>query len=121
MGWLRRILLLAVLVGSIAAPASALAQRSHTVRPGQSLARIARRYSVSVWDLALANRMRPEQTLRPGDVLTIPPQGVTYVRPGETLFRISRRYGIEVDKLKKMNKLPDDIIEVGQKLIVGTE
>jgi len=43
------------------------------------------------------------------------------VRPGETLFRISRRYGIEVDKLKKLNKLPDDIIEVGQKLIVGTE
>lgn len=43
------------------------------------------------------------------------------VKPGETLFRISRKYGIEVEKLKKMNKLPDDIIEVGQKLIVGTE
>jgi LysM repeat protein len=43
------------------------------------------------------------------------------VKPGETLFRISRRYGIDVDKLKKMNKLPDDIIEVGQKLQVGTE
>jgi LysM repeat protein len=43
------------------------------------------------------------------------------VKPGETLFRISRRYGIEIERLKKMNKLPDDIIEVGQKLIVGTE
>ena len=43
------------------------------------------------------------------------------VKPGETLFRISRRYGIEVERLMKMNKLPDDIIEVGQKLIVGTE
>ncbi|ALA58714.1 LysM peptidoglycan-binding domain-containing protein [Nitrospira moscoviensis] len=43
------------------------------------------------------------------------------VKPGETLFRISRRYGIDVEKLKKMNKLPDDIIEVGQKLVVGTE
>jgi LysM repeat protein len=43
------------------------------------------------------------------------------VKPGETLFRISRRYGVDVDKLKKMNKLPDDIIEVGQKLIVATE
>ncbi|TKS60958.1 MAG: hypothetical protein EWM72_00945 [Nitrospira sp.] len=43
------------------------------------------------------------------------------VKPGETLFRISRRYGIEIEKLKKMNKLPDDIIEVGQKLIVGME
>lgn len=43
------------------------------------------------------------------------------VKPGDTLFRISRRYGIDVDKLKKINKLPDDIIEVGQKLMVGNE
>jgi LysM repeat protein len=26
-----------------------------------------------------------------------------------------------VDKVRKWNKLPDDIIEVGQKLIVGQE
>ncbi|MEC4889710.1 MAG: LysM peptidoglycan-binding domain-containing protein [Nitrospira sp.] len=46
---------------------------------------------------------------------------VHVVKPGETLFRISRRYGVEIEKLKKWNKLPDDIIEVGQKLIVGNE
>jgi len=51
---------------------------------------------------------------KPGTVIHV-------VKPGETLFRISRRYGVEVDKLKKMNKLPDDIIEVGQKLIVAAE
>lgn len=43
------------------------------------------------------------------------------VRPGETLYRISRKYGATVDKVRKWNKLPDDIIEVGQKLIVGQE
>ena len=43
------------------------------------------------------------------------------VKPGETLFRISRQYGVTVDKVRKWNKLPDDIIEVGQKLIVGQE
>ncbi|MCP9447033.1 MAG: LysM peptidoglycan-binding domain-containing protein [Nitrospira sp.] len=43
------------------------------------------------------------------------------VKPGETLFRISRRYGVETEKLRQMNKLPDDIIEVGQRLIVGIE
>ncbi|HSB45032.1 MAG TPA: LysM peptidoglycan-binding domain-containing protein [Nitrospira sp.] len=41
------------------------------------------------------------------------------VKPGETLYRISRRYGVKVDTLRKWNKLPDDIIEVGQKLIVS--
>ena len=47
--------------------------------------------------------------------------GVHVVKPGETLFGISRRYGIDIEKLKKMNRLPDDIIEVGQKLMVGNE
>jgi nucleoid-associated protein YgaU len=46
---------------------------------------------------------------------------VHVVKPGETLYRISRRYGVTVDKVRKWNKLPDDIIEVGQKLIVGQE
>ncbi len=51
------------------------------------------------------------------------PAGTTIhvVKPGETLFRVSRLYGVPIDKLKKWNKLPDDIIEVGQKLIVGME
>ena len=44
---------------------------------------------------------------------------VHVVKPGETLYRISLRYGVTVDKVRKWNKLPDDIIEVGQKLIVG--
>lgn len=43
------------------------------------------------------------------------------VKPGETLFRLSRKYGVSVDKVKEWNKLPDDIIEVGQRLIVGYE
>jgi len=43
------------------------------------------------------------------------------VKPGETLFRISKRYGVSADKLKKWNKLPDDIIEVGQKLVIKSE
>ena len=46
---------------------------------------------------------------------------VHVVKPGETLYRISRQHGVTVDKIRKWNKLPDDIIEVGQKLIVGQE
>jgi len=46
---------------------------------------------------------------------------VHVVKPGETLYRISRRYGVRVETLRKWNKLPDDIIEVGQKLIVSQE
>jgi LysM domain-containing protein len=46
---------------------------------------------------------------------------VHIVKPGETLYRISRQHGVSVDKIRKWNNLPDDIIEVGQKLIVGQE
>lgn len=46
---------------------------------------------------------------------------VHVVKPGETLYRIGRRYGVKVDLLRKWNKLPDDIIEVGQKLIISQE
>lgn len=41
------------------------------------------------------------------------------VKPGETLFRISRQYGVDVKKIKEWNNLHDDLIEVGQKLVVG--
>jgi len=43
------------------------------------------------------------------------------VKAGETLFSISRRYGIGMGKLKQINNLPDDIIEVGQKLVLIAE
>lgn len=66
---------------------------------------------------------RAEDLAEVAEPAPVPKKGATIhvVKPGETLFRLSRRYGIEVEKLKKMNKLPDDIIEVGQKLMVGTE
>lgn len=57
----------------------------------------------------------------PPSTAKVPEGTVHVVKPGETLFSIGRRYGIEVEKLKKLNKLPDDIVEIGQKLLVGAE
>ncbi|HEY8431736.1 MAG TPA: LysM peptidoglycan-binding domain-containing protein [Sandaracinaceae bacterium] len=119
MGSLRRLLIVALLAAATCAPAPALAQRTHTVRAGQSLSLIARRYSVSVWNLALANHMRPDQTLRPGDVLTIPPQGVTYVRPGQTLSEIAREHDCTVEDLRRLNRsLRNGALRAGQRLVL---
>ncbi len=69
----------------------------------------------------------PEEQAAPpvqSESLTIPNRGnqnIHVVKPGETLYRISRKYGVRVETLRKWNKLPDDIIEVGQKLIVSQE
>jgi LysM repeat protein len=43
------------------------------------------------------------------------------VKRGETLYRISKQYGTDVKTLQELNNLPDNNIEVGQRLIVGHE
>lgn len=103
--WATLLFVVASVAVSLTAPSSAEAQRHHTVRSGQSMSRIARRYHVDVWDLALANRMRPSQTLRPGMILTVPPRGVTYVRPGQTLSHIARNHDCTVSELRRLNRL----------------
>jgi LysM repeat protein len=37
---------------------------------------------------------------------------------GETLFGLARRYGVSVDNLRTANKLPDDNIRIGQRLVI---
>lgn len=43
------------------------------------------------------------------------------VRHGETLYRLSRQYGVSVAAIKQWNNLKDNLIAVGQQLIVGYE
>jgi uncharacterized protein YcbK (DUF882 family) len=95
----------------------AAAQSHHTVRAGQTLGEIARRYRVEIWDLAGANRMTPTDLLRPGVVLEVPPPGLVFVRPGDTLQRIARHHGCSVDALARQNRLTDrSTLRVGQEL-----
>ena len=73
--------------------------------------------------LGTAPGSQPESSPPPSDLQMDTKAGsnIHVVKPGETLYRISRRYGVKVDTLRKWNKLPDDIIEVGQKLVVSQE
>ncbi|MEM1416628.1 MAG: LysM domain-containing protein, partial [Myxococcota bacterium] len=86
---------------ALALAATAAAEREHTVRPGQSLNRIARRYNVDVRELARANDLRVTANLRPGQVLRIPERGYHYVRTGETLSSIAR---LRENKFKPTSK-----------------
>ncbi|MCC6873067.1 MAG: LysM peptidoglycan-binding domain-containing protein [Sandaracinaceae bacterium] len=102
----------------LALPAVALGQRQHTVREGQSLARIAQRYQVSVTSLAAANELRRDAPLRPGMVLRIPEQGTTYVAAGDTLASISRDHGCSVQELQRLNRLQGEQLRIGQRLVL---
>ena len=91
------------------------------MRPGQTLAAIARRYRVAVIDLRLANNLSRRATLRPGQVLRVPERGVVYVRPGDNLGRISRRVRVPQDTLRQLNRLRrNSRLRVGQRLVLPT-
>jgi membrane-bound lytic murein transglycosylase D len=121
-----------------AAPASAAG--SHTVVKGDSLAKIARIYGVSVADLKSANGLQSD-LIRIGQVLSIPaasaastttpaPRAVPTATPvtaapatvgsytvakGDTLWSISRKLGVSAQELARINGLSDP-----SKLKIGT-
>ncbi len=112
-------LLAALVVAALLLPSStALAERHHTVRSGQTLAAIARRYRVSVQDLRAANQLRSAR-LRPGQSLKIPDRHTTYVRRGETLSHIAHRMHVSVSELRRANRLRRNArIRPGQRLVM---
>ncbi|MDH3729429.1 MAG: LysM peptidoglycan-binding domain-containing protein, partial [Myxococcales bacterium] len=96
---------------------SAQAQRKHTVEQGQTLGVIAKRYRVSVTNLAAANRLKKTSNLRVGQVLRVPPKGVVFVYPGQTLIGIAKVNKVNVKALARANGLkPDSALRIGQRL-----
>jgi uncharacterized protein YcbK (DUF882 family) len=97
----------------------ASAEHEHTVQQGQSLGAIAKKYGVSVFELAMRNRLKQDAVLRKGQVLVVPSQGVVYVQSGQTLAGIARRRQVDPIELAKRNGLkPGAALKVGQRLVL---
>jgi LysM repeat protein len=97
----------------------------YVVEPGDSVARIADFHGVSQRALRDANGLRPGDTLRAGQELTIPMRlrgGATrshVVRKGDTLASIAKRHGVSVGELAHENKIDRDTpLEIGRTLII---
>lgn len=54
----------------------------------------------------------------PSTTTEAPKDGYYTVKQGDTLFNISQRFKITVDELKELNKMTDNTIKIGQKLLV---
>ena len=119
--------------------------RTYTVRSGDTLSRIADAYSVSIRDLRAWNGIRGSR-INPGDELVVSAQGrksatqgkpqtaqvatktptkkstpsPTYYRArrGDSLYVIARKYRTSVERLKRLNGLRGNRIDIGQKLRV---
>jgi LysM repeat protein len=116
-------------------PQHALGKKTiHTVKEGETLYRLSKTYDASVADIRRWNALGG-QPLAIGQQIVIyhreqitaaNPQGsvdekefvVHQVRQGETLFAISRAYDVPVSELMRRNRLPDERIAFGQKLII---
>jgi membrane-bound lytic murein transglycosylase D len=109
--------------------------RLYTVRRGDSLSKIARKYSVKERELVALNNLRSRHRIRAGQVLVLPDEpgarapiarveppadGVYHVRRGDTISRISARFGLTESSLVAMNGLRNrNQIAVGQRLLVS--
>lgn len=128
-----------------AAPPTELASlKWHTVRRGDTVASVARRFNVSRADLAQANRISVTSRLRAGEELLIPrsptpllsqrpseirlakaaqkdegTRKLTYrIRRGDTLSSIARQFNVTVEDLKAWNRLRGTRLAAGDTLSV---
>ncbi|MEQ9332770.1 MAG: peptidoglycan DD-metalloendopeptidase family protein [Thalassobaculum sp.] len=99
--------------GSNALPADGVI----TVRPGDTVYALARRYGVSARTLIENNRLAPPYLLHVGDRLFVPVPRVHVVRSGDTLSEVARDYRVDFRRLASLNGLrPPYEIRVGQRL-----
>lgn len=100
----------------------AFAQKTHTVKAGENLDRIARQYGVRLSALIAANDLDRPDLLKPGQVLKIPaggaaPRKLYVVAEGDSLGTIARDFNVSPASIASLNKLSDpDKLRIGQEL-----
>ena len=99
----------------------------YTVKSGDTLWSIARRYGLTINQIKEVNNLK-NNTLSIGELLYIPSKetetvtkDVYTVKKDDTLYSIAKKYYLTVDELKKLNNLTNDTLNIGQKLYVSKE
>ncbi|NPA58556.1 MAG: LysM peptidoglycan-binding domain-containing protein [Aquificae bacterium] len=105
---------------------------TYTVKRGDNLQKIAKKYGVSVKEIIKANRLKKPYIIRPGQKLKIPVKAkkrssAKYcsvkhkVKPGESLIKIAKKYRVWVKDIKRLNNLKSDKLYAGQVLCIKEE
>jgi len=115
--------------------------QSYTMKPGDTLDKLAAKHGITVSKLKLANGINSRTKVRPGFELLLPLKGsgvgaeplpalfrqpvipqrkgggtIHIVRKGETLYGIARRYHVTTDNLLRWNHV--GVLTTGQRLII---
>lgn len=93
----------------------------YTVQPGDLISFIASDFGVSINSILWANNIKDADTLKPGQILRIPPvTGVIYkVQNGDNLEFISKKYSAKAARIMAFNDLKEnETLEAGDELII---
>jgi len=106
---------------------------SYTVRSGDTLFEISRRYGTSINELMKTNRLKSGR-LEPGQTIRVPARATAQsseadppslsrtakyrIQRGDSLHSIAQRYDTTVSRLKTLNGMRSDAIKPGQQLLV---
>ena len=94
----------------------------YTVKRGDTLYSISKRYGVNIEDIINLNNLQ-STILSINQQLLIPTETInnktTYiVEKGDTLWSIANKYNTTVTELKRINNLNNNILKIGQELII---
>lgn len=93
----------------------------YQVKAGDTLYNIAKKYNISVNELKGLNDLDSDE-LSVGQILKVP-SGLSLVNTyivgkGDTLYSIAKKFDTSVNKIKELNGLSNNMLSVGQKLII---
>lgn len=90
---------------------------SVTVRKGDTLYSLSRKYEVPLRKLIEENNLSAPYTLHIGQNLRLPARQIHTVSKGDTLYSISKKYNVDITSLSRLNDLDAPyILSVGQVL-----
>jgi murein DD-endopeptidase MepM/ murein hydrolase activator NlpD len=94
--------------------------KSYTIRNGDSLEKIAKRFGLRQDTIISANSLQSANSIRPGVQLRIPNMdGVSHkVRKGENLSSLAKSYAIDITRIVDANDLASGTISTGQSLFI---
>ncbi len=92
-------------------------QNTYTVKSGDSLYSIARKFNMTVDELKKLNN-KTNNTISIGEVLRVTEGKTITIEKGDTLYALAKKYNTTVDELKRLNHLSSNTLTVGNKLII---
>ncbi len=103
---------------------------TYTVKPGDTLSKIALKYGTTVSNLVDLNNIRNPNLIFPGQILTInnssgssnANQTIYIVKSGDTLSHIALRYNTTVSSLVRINNIKNpNLIFPGQRIVIYSQ